>query len=397
MNTFATKRAHFSLPEAVIYLNGNSLGPVPAAVPARVQDLIARQWGEQLVSAWNQSDWIGLPMHVGDKIARLIGAQPGSVLVGDTLSIRLYQALAAAVQLRPKRRVILTDSGNFPTDLYIAQGLLQGELGDYQLRVVEPEQVAETIDSQVAVLYLTEVDYRSARLHNMADLTARAHAVGALTLWDLAHSVGALPIDLQATQVDFAVGCTYKYLNGGPGAPAFIYARPDLINSVNPRLCGWLGHRQPFAFEATYAPAEGIGRMWVGTPPIIQLAALDAALDIWHDVCLRELRQVSMQLSDLLLELVRRHCPQLQIRSPLDARLRGSHIACSFPEAYALKQALLARKVIVDFRAPDLLRFAIAPLYNHSSELQQAVAIMADIIAKASWDQPEFKQRAAVT
>lgn len=290
-------RALFDLPANVIYLDGNSLGPLPRHATERVGAVMRDEWGAQLIRGWNDAGWIDLPRRIGDRIAPLIGAPPGSVVMGDTLSIKVYQALAAALTLRPRRHVVLSDSGNFPTDLYMANGLLASLGQGHELKVVAPEAVADAIDERVAAVMLTEVDYRTGRLHDMADLTRRAHAAGALTIWDLAHSAGAIPVDVARAGADFAVGCTYKYLNGGPGAPAFIYVAPEHAEEATPALSGWLGHAEPFAFEPRYRPAVGIERMRVGTPPILALAALDAALDVWDGVTMAEVRAASIALS----------------------------------------------------------------------------------------------------
>lgn len=399
---FARTRALFHLPEGVIYLDGNSLGPLPLAAEARAAHVMRREWGDRLIRAWNEAGWIDLPSRVGDRIARLVGAPPGSVVVGDTLSIKVFQALAAALSLRPDRRVVLTDSGNFPSDLYIAAGLLRA-LGGRELRVVAPEEVADAIDADVAAVMLTEVDYRTGRLHDMAALTRRAHEAGAITVWDLAHSAGALPVDLAGARADFAVGCTYKYLNGGPGAPAFIYVAPEHAGTAEPILSGWMGHAEPFAFDLAYRPAGGIERMRVGTPPIIQLAVLDAALDAWDGISLADVRAASIRLSERFVAEVEARCPvlapapALALASPRDPLARGSQVSFRHPSAYPVMQALIARGVIGDFRAPDLLRFGFTPLYLGEEEVVRAARILADVLDTAGWDRPEFHRRAAVT
>jgi kynureninase len=284
MTDFAATRAMFHLPDGVIYLDGNSLGPMPKAAPDRVARAVRGEWGEMLITGWNKAGWMEQPSRIGDRIARLIGAAPGTVVMGDTLSIKVYQALASALEMRPDRRVILSDSGNFPSDLYMAEGLCR-TLGDgYVLKTVAPEDVAASIDESVAVTLITEVDYRTGRKHDMAAITAQAHAAGALTVWDLAHSAGAIQVDLAGAGADFAVGCTYKYLNSGPGGPAFIYVAPRHADVVRPALSGWLGHEAPFAFDLSYRPGSGIERMRVGTPPVLQMAALFVSLDSWHAV-----------------------------------------------------------------------------------------------------------------
>lgn len=400
MTDFAATRALFHLPEGVIYLDGNSLGPLPLAAEARVGQVLREQWGDQLIRAWNDSDWMTLPSRVGDRIARLVGAPPASIVTGDTLSIKVFQALAAALALAPAdRRVVLSDSGNFPSDLYIADGLLSA-LGGRELKVVAPEDVADAIDESVAVTMLTEVDYRTGRLHDMAALTRRAHDVGAITVWDLAHSAGAIPVHLGQADADFAVGCTYKYLNGGPGSPAFIYVAPRHADVAQPILSGWLGHAEPFAFHRAYRPAAGIERMRVGTPPIVALSILDAALDAWDDVDLGSLRVASIHLSDTFIREVERRCPAdcgLALASPRDPHARGSQVSFRHDHAYPVMQALIARGVIGDVRAPDVLRFGFTPLYLSEAEVVQAATILADVIDTRAYEAPEYQRRAAVT
>ncbi len=394
---FTATRALFDLPEGVIYLDGNSLGPLPRAVPARVEATIRAEWGEMLITAWNKAGWMDLPEVLGNRIGRLIGAAPGTVTLGDTLSIKVFQALAAALGLRPERRVILSDSGNFPTDLYMAQGLT-GLLGQgYALRVVAPEEVAAAIDESVAVTMLTEVDYRTGRRHDMKALTEKAHAAGALAFWDLAHSAGAVPVDLAGAGADFAAGCTYKYLNSGPGGPAFIYVAPRHAGHIRPALSGWLGHDAPFAFEPGYRPAPGTARMRVGTPPVLQLAALEAALEVWEGVEMADIRARSLELTDLFIERVEAACPDLRLVTPRAHAERGSQVSFAHPQGYAIMQALIARGVIGDFRAPEVLRFGFTPLYIGPAEVIRAAEILAEIIATRAWDRPEFHARAKVT
>jgi kynureninase len=397
MTDFAKTRAQFRLPDGVIYLDGNSLGPLPIAAEARVARTIADEWGRELIRGWNTAGWISWPRSIGDRVARLIGAPAGSVVMGDTLSIKVFQAVAAAAALRPERRVILSDSGNFPSDLYIADGLITALGRGYQLKVVAPEQVESAIDDQVAVMMLTQVDYRTGRLHDMAGLTAKAHAAGVVTVWDLAHSAGALPVELERCDVDFAVGCTYKYLNGGPGAPAFIYVAPRLAGIAQPILSGWLGHEAPFAFDLDYRAGPGIERMRVGTPPIIALAALDAALDVWDGVSLEDVRRQSIGLSELFIRDVEARCPSLNLASPRDPESRGSQVSFRHAQAYPVMQALIDKGVIGDFRAPDCLRFGFTPLYVGEAEVRGAVDILARILDDGSWDQPRYRQKAAVT
>jgi kynureninase len=397
MTDFAATRALFHLPEGVIYLDGNSLGPLPRAAAARVARAVADEWGDMLITGWNKAGWMDQPSRVGDRIARLIGAEPGTVVMGDTLSIKVYQALASALEMNPTRRVILSDTGNFPSDLYMAEGLCRTLGNGYTLKTVAPEAVAEAIDETVAVTLLTEVDYRTGRKHDMATLTARAHAAGALTVWDLAHSAGAIPVDLRGAGADFAVGCTYKYLNSGPGGPAFIYAAPRHSETARPALSGWLGHEAPFAFDTSYRPGRGIERMRVGTPPVLQMAALEASLDIWDMADMADVRARSIELTDQFIAEVEATCPTLTLASPRDGQQRGSQVSFRHPEGYAIMQALIARKVIGDFRAPDILRFGFTPLYTSPADVTAAARILADVMANDLWDRPEYKRRARVT
>jgi len=397
MTDFDATRALFHLPEGLIYLDGNSLGPLPKNAVDRVRRMMTDEWGEMLITGWNKAGWMAMPSRVGDRIGRLIGAPPGTVVMGDTLSVKVYQALASALEMRPDRKVVLSDSGNFPSDLYMASGLVRTLGPDYELRVVEPEDVEAHITDDIAVLMLTEVDYRTGRRHDMPALTARAHRAGSLAVWDLAHSAGALPVDVTSADADFAIGCTYKYLNGGPGAPAFIYVRPDLAEQARPALSGWLGHEAPFAFDLDYRAGRGIERMRVGTPPILQLAALDAALDAWDAVDMNDLRQRSLELTELFIAEVEARCPDLTLGSPRDPGMRGSQVSFRHPEGYAIMQALIARGVIGDFRAPDTLRFGFTPLYIGPDEVVRAAEILDDITRTEAWDRDEYRARAAVT
>ncbi|TRL40509.1 kynureninase [Rhizobium straminoryzae] len=401
MTDFEQTRRLFHMPEGVIYLDGNSLGPLPLAAEGRVSAMMTEQWGAMLIRGWNDANWMAMPRRIGDRVGRLIGAPEGSVVMGDTLSIKVYQALASALDIAaerdPKRRVILSDNGNFPSDLYMAEGLIQTLDRGYELKVVDPEAVEAAIDETVAVTLLTEVDYRTGRLHDMAALTAMAHAAGALCVWDLAHSAGAIPVDLLGADADFAVGCTYKYLNGGPGAPAFIYVSPRHADRARPALSGWLGHERPFAFDLHYRPGDGVDRMRVGTPPILALAALDAALDAWEGVEMADVRKKSIALCDLFIAEVEQRCPDLVLGSPRDGTQRGSQVSFLHPEGYAIMQALIARGVIGDFRAPNAIRFGFTPLYIGEREVIAAVDILSDIMTNRLWDQPQFKKKALVT
>ncbi|WP_347137630.1 kynureninase [Paracoccus sp. SSK6] len=395
MTDFAATRRAFHLPQGITYLDGNSLGPMPLAARDRVARMMADEWSDMLITGWNKAGWYVQPRKVGDRIARLIGAGPGEVVMGDTLSIKVFQALSAALALRPGRRVILSDSGNFPSDLYVAEGLARAV--GAELRVVAPEEVEAAIAPDLAVLMLTEVDYRTGRRHDMAALTARAHDAGALALWDLAHSAGAVDVDLAGADADFAVGCTYKYLNGGPGAPAFIWTHPRHADTAQPILQGWMGHDAPFAFDLGYRPAAGIERMRVGTPPVIALTALDAALDVWDGVALPDLRARSIELTQAFIAGVEAQCPDLVLNSPRDPARRGSQVSFRHPQGYAVMQALIAAGVVGDFRAPDVLRFGFAPLYNTLDDVGHAVETLARILRDGSWDDENFHHKAAVT
>jgi kynureninase len=397
MTDFAMTRRLFHLPEGLFYLDGNSLGPLPLVAEARVREVMAREWGDQLIRAWNSADWIGLPRRVGDRIGRLIGAPEGSVATGDTLSVKVFQALAAALALRPERKVVLSDTGNFPSDLYIASGLLQALGGGLELRLVEPEDVEHAIDDSIAVTLITEVDYRTGRRHDMTALTAKAHAAGAVTVWDLAHSAGAVPVDLTAADADFAVGCTYKYLNGGPGAPAFIYVAPRFADSARPILSGWMGHEAPFAFDLDYRPHASVERMRVGTPPVLALAVLDAALDAWDGVDMADVRAASIGLSERFIAEVEARCPDLTLASPRDSQARGSQVSFRHPQGYAIMQALIANNVIGDFRAPDLIRFGFTPLYLSEDDVVAAAAVVERVMTERLWDDPAYATRSKVT
>ena len=387
----------FDLPEGVIYLDGNSLGVLPKSVQARVAETITAEWGQELIRGWNKCGWMDLPNKVGDRVAGLIGAAPGTVTMGDTLSIKVYQALDAALKLRPGRKVILSDSGNFPTDLYMAQGLVETIAKGHEIRTPAPEDVAEAITEDVAVVMLTEVDYSTGRRHDMAAITAKAHAAGALMIWDLAHSAGAFPVKLAECEADFAVGCTYKYLNSGPGGPAFIYVRPDLIDDIQPALAGWLGHEAPFAFDLDYRPGMTIQRMRVGTPPILQLAALDAALDVWDGVTIEEIRAKCLTLGDLFIAEVEGRCPDLTLQTPREHDRRGSQVSFAFEQGYAAMQAVIAHGVIGDFRAPNTMRFGITPLYLDEDDMIAAAKVIEMVMAEELWRKPEYNVRAAVT
>lgn len=396
----AGARERFHLPEGLIYLDGNSLGPAPVGVFRELQHAVAEEWAGDLIASWNDAGWFALPRTLGARLAPLIGAAADTVLVCDTVSINLFKCLHAALALRPERRVIVAEQAGFPTDLYIVSGIV-GTRPDLAMRLQgrDGATLEELIGGDTAVVLVNHVDYRTGALRDMAALTARAHEAGALILWDLCHSAGILPVALEAAGADFAVGCGYKYLNGGPGAPAFAYVRPDLAAQVQPALSGWLGHQAPFAFAAGYAPAPGIDRLRVGTPPVLSLAALDAALDAFDGVSLDELWSKGQALAALFLETVEAHAPPgaLRLASPRDPAMRGSQIAFHCASGYAVMQQLISEGVIGDFRDPDIIRFGFAPLYLRFAEVEAAARRLGDILATRRWDRAENHARAAVT
>jgi len=392
-------RDWFALPAGLIYLDGNSLGALPRATPERLVRVVSQEWGRDLIGSWNRHDWIGWPRRLGDRIARLIGARPGEVIVTDSTSVNLFKLLAAARQLNPGRRVVLSERDNFPTDLYIAQGLCR-LLGDgTEVRAVDREVLAGALDDDVAVVMLTHVNYRTGAMHDMAALTAAAHASGALVLWDLSHSAGAMPLALDDAGADLAVGCGYKYLNGGPGAPAFLYVAERWLPRIEPPLSGWMGHAHPFEFDAQYAPAPGIERLLVGTPSVLALAALDAGLEMFDAVDLGLVRAKSVALGDLFQRLVEQECADLGLRlaSPADSGERGSQICYRHPDGYAIVQALIAGGIVGDFRAPDVLRFGFAPLYVRYADVFDAVEGLREVLSTRAFDHPRFRARSLVT
>lgn len=392
----AAFRGRFVHPDGVIYLDGNSLGLLPKATPARVAQVIEQEWGQSLIRSWTDHGWIDLQFRVGDKIAQLIGAAPGTTVVADSTSVNLFKLLAAALDQRPGRMVILTEEGNFPTDLYIAQGLAALLQRGHELRAVPAARLAQALDSQVAVLMLTHVNYRSGAMHNMASLTRAAHAAGALVLWDLSHSVGVVPLRLAADEADMAVGCGYKYLNGGPGAPAFLYVGQHMQTDLRLPLTGWLGHAEPFAFESSYRPATGIARAVVGTPPILSLAALEVGIDIGLEAPIHAIRTKSLKLADLFMALMKQEAGFTAL-TPTEPALRGSQVSFAHPEGYAIMQSLIGRGVIGDFRAPDVLRFGLAPLHVRFVDVWDAVTVLRDVMRGEAWRDPGFQQRRKVT
>ena len=392
----AFARARFSLPSGVIYLDGNSLGALPKATPVRIADLVEREWGQDLIGSWNSAGWMDLPVRVGAHIASLIGAAEDEVIAGDSTSVCLYKLAAAATAMRPDRKVILSEPGNFPTDLYVLQGLCQTQ--GLELRTVAADGLAEALTEEVGLLVLTHVHYKSGRVHDMAALTDKAHAAGALALWDLSHSAGALPVALNGANADFAVGCGYKYLNGGPGAPGYMMVARRHQAAARQPLTGWIGHAAPFAFDDAYAPADGMRRMLTGTPAVIGLAALEEGLKTFDGVDMAAVREKSIKLGDLFIALVEARLPGVfDLACPRDAARRGSQVALRHPEAYAIVQALIAVGVVGDFRAPDVARFGLTPLYLGYADVFEAVERLHRVMSEATWREPRFSQRLAVT
>lgn len=384
-------RARFALPEGVIYLDGNSLGPLPHAARERITATVEAEWGTRLIRGWNEG-WMEAPTRIGDKIARLIGAAPGEVIACDSTSANLYKLIVGALRARPG--VVLSEAGNFPTDLHIAQGAVAAVPGA-ALRVVERDQLAGALTGEVALLLLTHVHYKTAERFDLADWTARAHAAGALVLWDLSHSAGAVPIDLNAAGADLAVGCGYKYLNGGPGAPAWLFVAERHQAALRNPLSGWMGHAAPFDFTDAYAPAPGIRRWLAGTPPILGLAALEAGVALMLEADPALIAAKSARLFDQMAAAA--DALGLEVVSPRDPAARGSHIGLCHPHAYELCQALIERGVIGDFRTPDVLRLGLTPLYLSHEDVARAVAILAEVIETRAWAAPRFAARKAVT
>ena len=395
----ASLREEFLLPDEVIYLDGNSLGPLHRDVAAAVERVVHEEWAKGLIGSWNQAAWIELPVRVGDRIAPLIGAAPGQVLCCDSVSVNLFKLIAAAFDLRPGRRILLSDHGNFPTDLYVAGGAARVLGGGRQLRLVDREAIEAGLVGDIALLMLSHVDFRSGELHDMARLTRAAHDAGALVLWDLSHSVGVMPIALDELDVDFAVGGTYKFLNGGPGSPAFLYVARRHQQQAQTPIPGWLGHAAPFEFAESYEPAPGVARFTAGTPDVIAMSAVEAALGTWERVTLEAVREKSIALTELFLGLAAERLGGLGFEnaSPLSPWRRGSQVSLAHPDAYAIVQALAARKVIGDFRAPDLLRFGFAPLYTRFVDAWDAVEQLASVVETREFEREAYRARAAVT
>jgi len=392
-------RDRFTLPDGVIYLDGNSLGALPKAAVERVHQVVTGEWGEGLIRSWNASDlgvgWINLPQRIGAKIAPMIGARASEVIVADSVSVNLFKLISAALTMRPGRKVILSEPGNFPTDLYMIQGLQEQGLAEQ--RLAAREQIADAFDDDVALLLLTHVHYKSGAMHDMAALTNAAHEAGALVLWDLSHTGGAMPVDLNAAGADFAVGCGYKYLCGGPGAPAYAFVAGRHHETLSQPLSGWMGHARPFAFDDAYIPAPGVDRLLCGTPQVLSMSALEVGVDLIAEIGVDRLYAKSQALSEFFLECLSDRDIALELVSPSDSIRRGSQLSFRHENAYAICQALIARGVIGDFRDPDILRLGFAPAYLRFEDMAEAVRHLAEVLQTGEWQRNEFNQRTAVT
>jgi kynureninase len=404
LDPLAEIRTEFILPEGLIYLDGNSLGVLPKRARSRGLDVLEKEWGSGLVRSWNSAGWFEMPVRLGEKLGRLLGAGAGEVVVTDTTSLNLFKSLAAALRIqedsRPGRRVIVSERDNFPSDLYMTQGLIDLLQQGYRLRLIDSEHpIEQLLDDQVAVVSLSHVNYRTGAMHDIARVTALAHRHGALAIWDLAHSAGAVPIDLNGSGADFAVGCTYKYLNGGPGAPAFIWVSPHHQDRFWQPLSGWWGHEAPFAMAADYRPARGIRRYLCGTQPILSLALVECGLDIALQADISAVRAKSLALTDLFIHLVETRCGAhpLTLITPRDHAARGSHVSYRHPDGYAVMQALIDRGVIGDYREPEVLRFGMTPLYVGYADVWDAVETLRDVLDTKAWDRPEYFRRSTVT
>jgi kynureninase len=392
-------RDRFTLPDGVIYLDGNSLGALPKAAVERVHQVVTGEWGEGLIRSWNASDlgagWINLPQRIGAKIAPMIGARAREVIVADSVSVNLFKLISAALKMRPGRKVILSEPGNFPTDLYMIQGLQEQGLAEQ--RLAAREQIADALDDDVALLLLTHVHYKSGAMHDMAALTNAAHEAGALVLWDLSHTGGAMPVDLNAVGADFAVGCGYKYLCGGPGAPAYAFVAGRHHETLSQPLSGWMGHARPFEFDDAYIPAPGVDRLLCGTPQVLSMSALEVGVDLIAEIGVDRLYAKSQALSEFFLECLSERDIALELVSPSDSGRRGSQLSFRHENAYAICQALIARGVIGDFRDPDILRLGFAPAYLRFEDMAEAARHLAEVLQTGEWQRDEFNQRAAVT
>jgi kynureninase len=395
----AFARARFVVPEGMIYLDGNSLGALPAMTRQRLDDVVTREWGGDLVQSWNKADWIGLPQRVAKRIAPIVGADEDEVIAADSTSVNLFKLAAAAVAHQRPRRVILTERDNFPTDLYVLQGLQAMLGGAAELKMVARDELLVSVDETVALIALTHVDYKTGEIHDMVAVDAAAHRVGALTLWDLSHSAGAVELELDRDGADLAIGCGYKYLNGGPGAPAYLFVARHLQDKLTQPLSGWMGHAAPFEFTDIYRPANGMLRFLSGTPVVLGMAALEEGLKTFEGISMRDVQKKARALGDLFLSQVETQCGDagFSIACVRDAARRGSQVSLRHAQGYAIMQALIAARVIGDFRAPDVIRFGFAPLYTRYIDVFDAAAKLADIMRCEVWREPRFAVRAAVT
>ena len=393
-------REEFFLPKNTIYFDGNSLGPVPTKTIKNLNKTINEEWGKDLINSWNKANWINLPQSLGDKIAPLLGAKSGEVVVVDSTSLNLFKVLTSALRLNKNRKKVVSESTNFPSDLYILEGV-NGMLNNhYECQLIDDDiNFEKYIDSSTAVVMLSHINYKTGRISDMKKITDHAHQQGALVVWDLSHSVGVIPMDLHNIGVDFAVGCTYKHLNGGPGAPGFLYVHSDLIAIVSQPLSGWLGHSDPFAFEAKYTPANNINKFICGTPSILSYKAVESALDIFDEISLEQVREKSIQLSELFIKLIQQECGDFgfELFSPIDAALRGSQISYKHENAYPIMQSLISRGIIGDYREPNILRFGISPLYMRYEDVWSAIICLKNIMQSNEWDSSNFKIRNYVT
>lgn len=392
-------KAKFYLPDGIIYMDGNSLGALPRLTKEVVNNTVEKEWGDGLITSWLGADWVGSPERVGNKIASFVGAEKGEITVCDSTSVNLFKALTSALQVNNKRNVILSESGNFPTDLYIMDGIKSFSRGAVENVIVDPQKVLDALNEDVAVLLLTQVHYKTGLIRDMAEITKKAQDVGALVVWDLSHSAGSIPLNLNECNVDFAIGCGYKFLNGGPGAPAFLFAAKRHHSECHPVLSGWFGHAKPFAFTDDYSAATDVRMFLCGTPPVLGLKALEIGVDIFCSVDINQLRNKANKLGSTFIDLLNEKCEPygFDIISPTNDNLRGGHVSICHKNGYAIMQAIKEKGLIGDFRAPDVLRFGITPLYMTYENIYDAVDIISDVMKTDAWNKPEYMTQAEVT
>lgn len=400
----AAFRGQFDLPENIIYLDGNSLGAMPKNAMANAQHVIREEWGKGLIGSWNTADWWNLPTRLGDKLAPVVGADSGELIVTDSTSINVFKVLAAAIRIQkeeqPQRKVIVAERDSFPTDLYVIQGFIQSFDPDYELQLIDgPQDLDALVTDQVAAVLLSHANYRSGYLHDMQATNALIHERGALVIWDLCHSAGAVPIELKGSDADFAIGCTYKYLNGGPGSPALLWAHPRHMNRFQQPLSGWWGHDKPFDMAQDYAPADGIRRYLCGTQPIVSMSLVACGADMFEQADMQQIRRKSLALTDLFMQLVEQECADqgLMLVTPTEHKYRGSHVSFRHEQGYAIVQALIARGVIGDYREPEVMRFGVTPLYLSHADIWHAVQHLKQVLLNREWDTPAFQERGEVT